>query len=360
MRRIPLALTLALAALAAAAACAPEGPTEEEALISIVDAVIVPAYESAAAETSELRGALAAHCAAPSGATLADARQAWRDASVAWARTEAGGVGPVQDRRSDGYVAWPVVEPERIEALIADNPALTADAARNEISSTQRGLGGVEHALFADDADATLTSGSPRCAYLLAVSEVAAEEASAVVDEWVVARRGTGPPYKDYFTGRSSSSLITNEAVAEVVRTPVFLIREIVDMRLAGALGLRGDPDPTAIPGAGAEHALPYLRAQIEGMRDVYEGADGGWGISSLVSPLSGDADGRMRDRFRDALAAMDAVDGPLRPAAAAGAEEVVALHDALMALQNTLSTEVVSLLGVSVGFSDADGDSSR
>lgn len=360
MAASPRSLIASAVLLATLAACASDGPGEAETLASVTDNVIVPRYEALASETDALRGAIATACASPSGATLTAARDAWRRAVAAWAQSEASGVGPAQDRRSASRIAWPIVQPERIDALIADRPDITADAAGSEISSTQRGLWAIEHVLFAADAPAGLASGSGRCAYLAAVAQVAADEAAALLDEWRVAKDGGGPPYKDYFTARFAQGLITSDAVAELVRTQVFLIRTIVDMRLAGAMGLRGEPDPSAIPGGAAENALADLRNQIEGMRAVYEGAADGHGLSALVAPRSADADSRVRERFAASSAAMDALGAPLRQATAQRSPEAQALLQALMDLQTTLSTEVVSLLGVSVGFSDADGDSLR
>ena len=71
----------------------------------------------------------------------------------------------------------------------------------------------------------------------------------------------SSPPFRDYFSDRASVAIVPKEAVAEVVRTQVFLIRALVDMRLAAALGLRGDaPDFSAIPGTAADNGLQDLR----------------------------------------------------------------------------------------------------
>ena len=349
-------ILLLFGALAAAAvACGPGGPDEAEVLTSITDDVIVPSYEALASETANLSDALDALCAAPSASALDDAREAWRGARAAWSRSEASGLGPLLDRRSTGVIAWALTEPERIDSLLASDFAITEDFIRNKISSTQRGLGGIEYVLFAEGA--ALAADPARCAYLTATGKVAADESAALLDDWTV---GGGSPYREYFTGQSSISLVSEQAVAEVVRTQVFLSRTIVDMRLAGALGLRGDVDPTAIPGGAGLNALADLRNGVLGMRDVYEGVGEGQGISALIVPLSEDADERMRAGFVSSLAAIDAVDGPLRQAAAESSPQALAVYEALMALQDTLSTEVVSLLGVSVGFSDTDGDSLR
>ena len=134
-------------------------------------------------------------------------------------------------------------------------------------------------------------------------------------------------------------------------------------MRLATALGLReGGADPSAIPGGSGDNALADLRHEILGMRDIYLGrADAdGLGISDLVRDLSSEVDERMREHFEEYLAAIDAIDVPLHTALEQQPDRVKAVYDSLAELQRTLSTEVVSLLGVSVGFSDTDGDSTR
>ncbi len=358
LRSIGLALLLALPL-----GCGSGAPDESEVLISLTDSVIVPGYETVAAEARDLRAALEELCAQPSAESLTKARQAWRDASAPWMRAEATWFGPVMDRRAVGLIDWSNVDPERIEAMLAENPATTAADARNRLASTQRGLGAIEYVLFDADALELLSQqASPRCEYLVALGQVIEDETAAILQDWTTSVDGQ-PPYQDFFTGRSASSLITGQAVADVVRTQVFLIRTIVDMRLAAALGLReGGADTSAIPGGNGANALDDLRNEILGMRDVYLGSEdnAGLGISDIVRDLSDEVDDRMRTHFAESLAAIDAVDMPLRAALEEQPERVKAVHDRLAELQRTLSTEVVSLLGVSVGFSDTDGDSTR
>ncbi len=362
MRRF--VLTCFMAALAVLfLGCGSDAADEQEVVTSLTDTVVVPGYEAAAAVSGELRLALETLCAQPTQDALANAQQEWRDARAAWKRTEATWFGPVMDRRSVGLMDWPEVEPDRIEAMLAANPATTETAVRDGLASTQRGFGAVEYLLFEPDAlDLLSDQSSGRCEYLVALGRVIESEANSVVKAW--AQGGEGfPAYSGYFTGRSNVSLLTSEATAEAVRTQVFLVRTLVDMRLAPALGLReGGPDLSAIPGGGGLNALSDLRNQVVGMRDMYVGAGGpdGLGISDIVQGLSGDTDERMRESFGATLEAIDAVTLPLRVSLVESPDRVRAVHDRLADLQRTLNTEVVSLLGVSVGFSDTDGDSSR
>ena len=338
-------------------------PSEQDVLVSLTDLVIVPGYESIAVESAELHDSLENLCTNPTQESLAVAQQTWRDLRVPWMRSQATWMGPVMDRRSLGIVDWPLVEPDRIENMLDTTPATTSEDVQYTLASTQRGLGAIEYLIFADDAVGALRgSGSVRCAFLTSLSDVIAAEAAAISEEWTQGiERET--PFKDYFTDRGDTSLLTGQAVAELVRTQVFLIRTIVDMRLAAALGLREDgPDLELLPGGNGEFAREDLRNQILGMQDMYVGYGGedGYGISDIVRELSVESDDRMKQDFVNALAAIDGVSIPLRRAVADQSEEAREVYDRLSDLQRTLSTEVVSLLGVSVGFSDTDSDSLR
>lgn len=358
----PLALAVLAALLAAVFGCSDSGPTKEDALISLTDLVIVPGYEAVAHGANGLDVALVDLCAAPSQPALDAARVSWRDARAAWTRSTSTWFGPVMERRSLGVMDWSPAEPERIEAMLNERPATTEAQVRDSLGSTLRGLGAVEYMLFGEDAAAALSSRPERCGYLTALGNLIASEANAILREWTVERQ-YGPAYAGFFTGRASSSMHSSEAFAEVVRTQVFLLRTITDMRLAAALGLReGGADPAAIPGGAGENALADLRARIVGIRDVYVGHDseGALGVSHIVAPLSADADARMRSQLEASLAAIDGVEGPLSAALSERPEQVRAVHDRLSELRITLEAEVVGLLGVSVGFSDTDGDSAK
>ena len=78
------------------------------------------------------------------------------------------------------------------------------------------------------------------------------------------------------------------------------------------------------------------------------------------MSQLSEDTDARLRNELDAAAAAMDAVNDPFRSAAVQRTPQVQTLYERLLDVQRTIATEIVSLLGVSIGFTDTDGDSLR
>ena len=342
-------------------ACTSDVPSDKEVLISLTDGVIVPAYQSVTQDMAQLDQDVKVLCNAPDDASLEAARQSWHDARASWMRSEAMWFGPVMDRRSISLIDWTPTDASGIEGLLAEECHIAVEEVRHVIASNHRGFGAIEHILFRSNAQDKPNGSDSRCSYLSALTEVAREEADLVLLEWV---EGTGqqPAYRDYFTERSKTAMLASSAVAEIVRTQVFLIRDIVDMRLASALGFRDEiPDLSAIPGGAADNGLQDLRHELLGMQAVYEGSGpDAPGLSALVRPLSEDADQRMRSQLAEAIAAIDSVEGPLRIAIAEHPEQVHSLYEQLSEVQQTIATEVVSLLGVSVGFTDTDGDSLR
>ena len=106
-------------------------------------------------------------------------------------------------------------------------------------------------------------------------------------------------------------------------------------------------------------HGVRAGAHQVLGMQDTYLGAgtEGALGVSALVQGVSADADERMRGHFTAALAAIDGLQEPLQSTVVSDPEPAHLAHRRIQELQRALNTEVVSLLGVTVGFADTDGD---
>ena len=335
---------------------APKTPTSrQDVLVSLTDALIVPRYQSVATETDRLRTALHDLCANATPDTLATARTAWRDARAPWMRSQATWFGPVMERRSRSLVDWSPVDVERIKRLLAEKDAIAAFDVREFLPATTRGLGAIEHVIFGDD-DTTLdvlaSTDSVHCQYLTALGDVAAEETAGLAADWA--------GYAGYFNGTASSSLLDRAAVDELVSASIFLTRSITDMRLGKALGADGGtPDPSAIPGGDGHNAVADLRNQVLGMRDVYHGASDGssLGLDELVRGVLPEANGRMAAAFEAVLAAIDGLEEPLQATIVNNPEPAREAQARLQELQRAWNTEVVSLLGVTVGFADTDGD---
>lgn len=342
-----------------------DAPDRSAVVGDLAATVMVPTYDEVASRATSLFDTATALCASTDVDDLADTRDALAATRDAWRRSEAMWVGPVMDRRSWSLVDWPIVAGD-IEALLADTTVTPLDAEYlgTRVGAPLRGLGAVEHLLFtgadgrpADGADvATALEDERRCGYLVAVAQVIADETAAVRTSWVDGD-DQGVAFQDEVAG-TTDRMTATDSIDELVNNMLTRLEGSVNRELGAALGLgTGDTEPDTrgiVEGPGA-FGVADQRARAEGMRAVLLGPDGTSGLAPL---LSDDLRDRLAAQFDTVDAALAAVDPPLVNAVAADTAGVQAAHDAYAALRVLVSTEVVSELGVTVSFSDADGDS--
>ena len=362
-------LALCVAASVLVAACiGGESVSRSEVLESLVPTVVIPAHVKVADSLRSLNDEAESYCADSSTAELTDLRDAWRSARSAVSRARAVRFGPAADRHSPAIIDWHALDSDRIDAILSSGQTLSAQYVREFMPATTRGLRAIEYLLFdGPPLDA------PRCNYITATIEAAADEAQAIVEEWTGTGSSSGNvAYADVFTGKASSALLPLSAVSEVVRTSIFLLRTTVDMQLGEALGLdQSTTDVTVLAEGSSGNGVADLKDVVLGMNAVYHGtvpgaprevSDAGQprGISDLVSGVSTDADSRVGGAFDAAIESIDALAATgesLSWLVANDPSSVMPVYSALEHLQITLNTEVVSLLGISVGFADTDGD---
>ena len=335
----------------------PQAATRADVLESLTAGVILPGYTAAAEGMARLSQSVDTLCSGPSEEALSAARDAWRVARGAWLRTESYRFGPAMDRRAISLVDWWPIVVEKIERNLAGEEGVTPERVKEFLPSTQRGLSVAEYLLFAPDSAGLADGYDPaRCAYLQSVAAANSEEAAGILADW----RGSGDSggYAGYFDGTGSLALVDSDAEAEVVRSLVFQVRTIANMRLGAALGVDVAADASAIPSGDADNSREDLLSQLDGIASVYRGSEDGMGLSARVASVSSDTDTRMLAAIEATIAATRSLDGSIIAQVEANPAQVRAVYDNMKELQRILNTEIVSLLGVSVGFSDTDGDS--
>ncbi len=338
-----------------------ETPPREDVLADLADDAIVPAKERLSVEAGGLADATAKLCANPTPEALAEARHVLMSTRAVWSYSEVMWVGPVMDRRSWHVIDWPISAVE-IEELIADATVeLDNDRLSSRIGSDQRGLGAVEYILGGpvdepvDDTAVLEALGDPRrCAYLSGIAAVIASEAALLPTDWTVDAEGLGP-YREMFVDEMSSG------IDAIVNNSLFLLEAMADLELGIALGaITRDAPLDVITEGPLGLGVSDLAHHLLGLRHVLVGESGESGDDSIagLSPLLGDGiSNRLTSQIDAASEALAAVDPPLRTAVVDDPETVTAAREAIKTVQITVATEVVSRLGVTIGFNDADGD---
>ncbi len=330
------------------------GSGTSEALASIGDGVGIESYRRLAQTTAAMEEAAQELCEAPSDGTTTQAKAAYTDARLALAGTDAIWIGPAVDERSRGTIDPPIVVDDVYDA-IETIPAgdLTPKYVSGNVGATKRGLGAIELLLFSSRDPETPAFTDAECRYLEAVSGSVAIEAQTVLDGWE-----TGDDIRAPFTEVLADPQHAAMLTTDLVNSEIFLVRNIADMQLAPSLGFVGDPNNPSVDsieegfaGLGTQEVM----TQAQAIRDVLVGPKG----DEYFAPLLGDdlsAD-VVSDTAKVVIAA-EQISGSLQNAASRDdVEGVTALYEAIVALEATLSTQVADQLGVTIGFSDADGD---
>ena len=361
MRRA-LSLWLLVALLAGCRGGASGPSFDRNAMLhELGEVVIVPGYRAARDRSVELADASHALCESPSEATLDDARTRWREALVAWNHTLAGGIGPAIDEHlADGIELFPT-RPELIEAAIAEATLPIAPADIDALGASAKGLLAIEYLLFADDA-LTLLEGETRCAFLVALGDDLVMRTTRLHDAW--AREGGAFVVQLETAGRESTVYREQRTVISLLVTRLLSTVELVRLTKLGVPLGRRDMSmlahPEEVESRWGEGSVAAMRADLEGLRAIWLCSDGSSdqrGIEDYVRVLDPELADRVTMEIDAALAAIDAVPEPLAEHVSGATTEADAAYEALRVLGRSIGADVAATLGITVSFTDADGD---
>lgn len=358
----------ALLAAAAAIGCAP--PQDYDAkpvLLDLVQDVMLPVLSDVAARSKDLSTAADALAADPTEETLSATQAAWRAAREPWRRTDAFSFGPVVDQGLGASIDWWPAKPATIDEKIASGAAGGA-AYIDSLGTSAKGFMALEYLLFDSAAGdgavlAALSgdTGAPRRAFAAALAANLAGKTEALRLAWDEA----GGKYALEVTeaGEGSRAFTTRKAaVDELVNQMVFQADTLLNARIGKPAGKSsgGDPLPDTEESPRSDNSLADMLASLGGLSAIYEGKYGdadGLGLSDLVKARSPAVDDRVRQAFGEARSRIEAIPPPFRTAIFDHEAEVTAAYESTRKLKRELATEVVSALGSTLRFNDADGD---
>ena len=269
------------------------------------------------------------------------ARDAWRQAALAWDRLASMSVGPLVQRRSARQIDFQPTRPKLIERAIAAAPA---DAqAMERVGTPAKGLPALEWLLWRTEWRAD----TPACRYAVQVAADIEREAQTLRDAYA---QGAGRAWAD-----EEASAAMSEAVNQWVGSIERLRWQDIGRPAASAHG--DAPEyPRAVSGSSAAswahrwQAIAAVTAQGDAAVPTP-----GEGLVPIETYLRGRGLNPLADRLRastqTAGAAVNALASGATPA------RVTAATNALGELKRLAEGDVAAALNVNIGFSDADGD---
>lgn len=290
-------VTLGLAATLVIVSCSDGGPSRSDAVAAVTASSVPARYSAFADEAADLTPVADEWCVDGDAEGLLDQVEATR---VGWVSVSPFWFGPVSERRSR-FVIDPIANGERVGEIAAGTEQLGATALRDLYGADQRGLAAVELLveIVGDDVPS-----EHECEYAQSIVSLVEEEADALAEDWQT---------------QGSDFAVDDDVAGETIES---MVNEV----LFSLTGLEDEADDEV------------ATAQLSAMRWALLGDDtvstrNTEGISALL-------DDEVVDQLDSQFAAASGLD-----------------PDALMELELTITTNVVSSLGLSVQFSDADGD---
>lgn len=358
------ALALMCLALGACSSNDSAGPTREALLGQLSQEVLAPSVAALGQEVGVMHGRVSALCASGGASTqaLEDARASWRAALVALAGARTYNLGPTRDRRLALNVAfWPLDEATLTAALTPGEGAPTLDATwLNAQGADAAGMYAAELLLFdpqldADPGAAFDTQGR-RCALLKVIVEDVRQRVDHVAGEWA----GDAGFARELATAGAGSATYdsTKMALDAVINAWIGQLEMVINADLGEPLGQRagGEPQPDEVRGHRGRAGQAAMLAQARAMQALYtHGGDAS--LRAFLASRSPELAARMGGLIDALVATIEGWPQPMSAQLTADTASVEAAQEQARALLRTLKAEVASVLGVTIAFTDNDGD---
>lgn len=369
-RQALVALAWGLAATAALAA--PGDEPVQRWMQSLHDDWAVPRHERLQGRTQALAEAVARLCGEPAaaGPALQAARQAWHDSLLTWRQLEALQLGPTLARRTSKSIDFWPTRPAVIEKaaqMTADLPVTGAQAeqAMMQWGSAAKGLPALEWLLFPDGgAPAPATRDAGTCRYAQRISLALAGEAAQLHTAWreEAARWHAQPPPAQRALSDTLNLFIGS---TELLRGKKLAKAAQMQARVrAGGAQAAGTKGLDAFDSLRSGSTRDMLWAHADALAQLLLGRTPGLaytreapalGLDDLLVQRGHAAQARVLgpavQRMRQALRALPADPRQWTPARVSGAAE------SLAALRRAIDPALAQALGVTITFTDADGD---
>jgi uncharacterized protein len=367
LRNYSLGLLAGFALLSSCGSDGPDGPSSEydrqAMLVNYSDNLIVPGYQVFKSESAELSVAVDAFAITPNETTLAAARKEFTDAYKAWQDVSVFEFGPASDQMLRTNLNIYPTSTTQIENNISSG-SYDLQASAN---LPAKGFPALDYLLYskatAPEVVSLYTTGANannRKKYLKDVANLIKQRAEATYNSW------TSGNYAAKF--KASAGTTVGSAVGNLVNE----LNSDIDLTKRAKVGIPsgrftiGTPLPEKVEAFFSKTSLDLLKRSIRAEKAAFMGlsADGtnGPGLDDYLDHVKAKySNGLLSDaieaQFDAALAATEAVPVPLSQAVTSNPQAVSKVYEELQKLIVLTKTDMPAALGVTITYTDNDGD---
>ena len=265
-----------------ASGCSHEGtpvapPTESDVLAAITGTAVLPSLAEVAGTARALADSTRKLCEQRDDMSLEQARDAWRDAYLAWRRAAPFLFGPADALALERRIgSWPV------HSMVLDNVVAAEDRGRMADGVNVRGYAAAEYLLFVP-ADAAAATAAGRCAHSREVTDEIADLTARAQQEW-----DHGFAEQFVSAGDGKPFLIPGDALSLAVAEALNVTERMLWERLGVPSGFfKEKAKPELLEAWYSESSRDGLLATLEGLHLALIG-DGRTSLAELVATKDG------------------------------------------------------------------------
>lgn len=326
--------------------------------------VVLPSFAEFAAKTDSLVSKATAFSQQPTAASLLATQQMWLRTANAYKRCEAFQFGPVYDQMLAAQIDFWPTRPANTETMLAANATID-EALIEQQGVSVKGLAALEYALYHGGSATALAQfttapdAAKRRAYVLAMAQNLRRKAVLVRDTWQNSYLATYAQ-QDGQDINGSINVTTNQLIAH--------IDYIKNTKVGIPAGKKdGTVHPEQVEAYESATSLPHLLNDLTGLERLFTGTgptgSTGPGFNALLDHLEANYNGQPLStqiiaQIADCRAKVQALGtATLAMAVSQNPTGVTALYDSLKKLLVLTKVDMVSSVGVTLTFSDNDGD---
>lgn len=359
-RRLRLAALGPVLLALSGSGCLRPGFDRNAMLGAVADNAILPAHRGLVAAAERLDSAARQFAPAPTPEGLESLRAAWLEAALAWKGVELYELPGV-------FLFHNAIEKRPARAAFIEEAIAQADpealdrldaAFIESVGSTSKGLAAVEYLVFPSGehpAPMLESFADPaRGAFLTALTANLAAKTEQLHRYWTP----EGGDYARTFRENDSEGADMRGSISLLANQMIQLTEMVMRTRLGVPMGSPdGAPRPRDVESYASGQSLALMAASVESLREPLDAGLGEYLDYLDRSPVDQNLSSAIRARIESVLEAIAGVPAPLSRAVTESPAEVERAFDAMRPLLVLVKTDMAALLGITVTFSDNDGD---
>lgn len=321
--------------------------------------IILPSHESFLEAAANLESTVNELKQEPNEDSLEAAQKSWRNAIIKWQSSNLFALGDLQIMILHNQISKGI-NSQLIEENILMTNTINASFIEDQGSSV-KGLLALEYLLFNEAGNTAVLNSldEKHSAYLVAVAENLHAKAQELYLYW----SPEDGNYAETFISASDDGSNVQSSLNKLANQMMAYTEKLTNWRLARPLVYHNSSTPHLglIEGELSESAVAQIRANLNILLLTFTGAQG-LGFDDYLDAVSADYGAiplskQMTESIYSALDALESVDKPLATMITEKPERVEQVYNASKNLLIMTGVDMANQLGITVTFSDNDGD---